>query len=95
MQDINQVAISSTKIRTALLEVYGMMNIGNNPTVNGKEQTIETHFFNLNKSLYNKDLKIEILYRLRDEKKFKSVNMLKKQLEKDQNLALDFINKYA
>lgn len=74
--------------------VFGMMNIGTNPTVDGTSQTIETHFFNWDVSLYNKTLKIELLDRLRDEQKFKSIEVLKTQLKKDQNKALLIIKNY-
>ena len=38
--------------------IFGMMNIGYRPTVGGKHQTIETHFFEFNDNLYGKKLKI-------------------------------------
>ena len=41
--------------------VFGMMNIGTNPTVNGKTQTIEVHFFNLDEILYGKTLNMNYL----------------------------------
>ncbi|MCP4054756.1 MAG: bifunctional riboflavin kinase/FAD synthetase [Mesoflavibacter sp.] len=75
--------------------VYGMMNIGHNPTVNGKHQTIETHFFDFNKDLYGQNLKIELLQRLRDEQKFNSVEELQSQLHIDKNNALEFIKSHA
>lgn len=74
---------------------YGMMNIGTNPTVNGNKQTIEIHFFDLNQSLYDERLQIEILKRLRDEEKFESIETLKKQLYLDQQNALSFIKNNA
>ncbi|WP_396602425.1 bifunctional riboflavin kinase/FAD synthetase [Algibacter sp. R77976] len=154
VQDINDVAVSSTKIRTALNEgeiekvnaylgyhfmltgkvtkgrglgnklgfptanikieedyklipkqgsyivnamindklVYGMMNIGMNPTVNGDKQTIEVHFLDFNEDIYGKTLKIELLHRIRDEEKFESVEALKLQLAKDKNTALAYIS---
>ncbi|WP_054852082.1 bifunctional riboflavin kinase/FAD synthetase [Olleya sp. ITB9] len=157
MQDINDVAISSTKIRTALNEgeiktantylgynfmltgtivkgkglgktiqyptanlhieetyklipkqgvyvvkaliddtiQYGMMNIGNNPTVNGQSQTIETHFFNFNNSLYDKNISIQLLERLRDEQKFDGLKQLTTQLDQDKTQALQYIKDYA
>lgn len=76
-------------------EVFGMMNIGYNPTVNGKHQTIETHFFDFNKNLYGKNLKIELLQRLRDEQKFSSVEELQSQLHIDKKNALEFIKSHA
>lgn len=71
--------------------VYGMMNIGTNPTVNGTEKTIEIHLFNFNKDLYNSKLRVEILNRLRNEKKFDSIKQLKEQLKIDQENAESFI----
>jgi len=76
-------------------EVFGMMNIGYNPTVNGKHQTIETHFFDFNENLYGKNLKIELLQRLRDEQKFSSVEELQSQLHIDKKNALEFIKSHA
>jgi riboflavin kinase/FMN adenylyltransferase len=44
----------------------GMMNIGFNPTVKGKYQTIEAHLFDFNKDLYGKKVTIELLFFLRE-----------------------------
>ncbi|WP_271407015.1 bifunctional riboflavin kinase/FAD synthetase [Tenacibaculum soleae] len=71
--------------------IFGMMNIGNRPTVNGNHQTIEVHFFNFNANLYNQTLTIELLYFLRDEQKFNSVNDLVIQLKKDKETAINFL----
>lgn len=67
--------------------IYGMMNIGMNPTFEGHKKTIEAHFFDFNKDLYGKDLKITFLDRLRDERKFESVPALISQLRHDQETA--------
>lgn len=71
--------------------IYGMMNIGTNPTVGGKVRSIEVHFFNYNKDIYNNKLKLEFLKRLRSEQKFKSLEALKNQLRKDEKSALAHI----
>ena len=71
--------------------VFGMMNIGNRPTVDGTHQTIEVHFFDFNKDLYNKILTIELLYFLRDEKKFSSIKTLIEQIKTDEKTARDYI----
>jgi riboflavin kinase/FMN adenylyltransferase len=72
-------------------KVFGMMNIGYRPTVKGKHQTIEIHFFDFNKNLYNKKIKIEVLKFLRNEKKFESIDDLKKQLQLDKENSLKLI----
>lgn len=75
--------------------VFGMMNIGTKPTVsNSKKQFIEIHFFDMDASLYDKQLKIEILERLRDEQKFDTLEDLKKQLQNDKEDSLNFISYY-
>jgi riboflavin kinase / FMN adenylyltransferase len=71
--------------------VFGMMNIGINPTVNGEEQSIEVHFFNFDKDIYNKKIEVQLLERLRDEQKFNSLGSLKAQLFKDKKQSLDYI----
>jgi len=71
--------------------VFGMMNIGTNPTVNGKKQSIEVHFFDFNKNIYNKKIQVQLLKRLRDEKKFDSIEALKTQLHLDKNISLNFL----
>ena len=72
--------------------IFGMMNIGFNPTVDGKNQTIEVHYFNFNVDLYDQKITVLILERIRDEQKFESIVFLKAQLEKDKNTALSYFN---
>ena len=73
------------------LETFGMMNIGNRPTVDGNHQTIEVHFFDFNQDLYGKNLTIELLYFLRDEQKFDSISALIHQIKKDEKTAREYI----
>lgn len=73
--------------------VFGIMNIGSRPTINGKEQSIETHFFDFEANLYNQKITIELLYFLRDEQKFHSLNELVIQLQKDAKIALNYLEK--
>lgn len=71
--------------------VYGMMNIGTNPTVDGKQQSIEVHYLDFEGDLYDKKIAVELLQRIRSEEKFPSFDALKLQLENDRNTAKDFI----
>lgn len=84
--------IVSAEIDSAL--VFGMMNIGVNPTVDGETQTIEVHFFNINQDLYGKPLSITLLERLRDEQKFDSLDSLKSQLRQDKMAAQAYISRH-
>ena len=71
--------------------VFGMMNIGTNPTVNGEAQSIEVFYLDFDGDLYDKTLTVEILQRIRSEEKFASLQDLKDQINKDRNVTIDFI----
>ena len=83
------VYIIRTMINGKLL--FGMMNIGFRPTVDGKHQTIEVHVFDFEGDLYNKKLTVSLLYFLRDEERFESVDHLIAQLKIDKQSALDYL----
>lgn len=73
--------------------VYGMMNIGFNPTFEGKIRTIETNFFDFDQDIYGQNLQIDIIDRIRDEYKFSSVEALKAQLREDREVSLSIISR--
>ena len=85
----NGVYIVSSEIKNVLH--FGMMNIGNNPTLGDNEQSIEIHFFDLKEDIYNENLQIAFLENIREEHKFNSITELQTQLEKDKVFSLDFI----
>ncbi|MGB0895867.1 MAG: bifunctional riboflavin kinase/FAD synthetase [Flavobacteriaceae bacterium] len=96
-EDYKMIPKNGVYIATATIgnETYqGMMNIGYNPTVNGTSQSIEIHLFNFDNDIYNKNITINVLKRLRDESKFDSVNALKLQLKKDKEEALTFFESH-
>ena len=62
---------------------YGATNIGYNPTVKGESLSIETNILEFSEDIYGKIIKLEFLERIRDEKKFNSIDELKLQLKKD------------
>lgn len=72
--------------------LFGMMNIGFNPTVNGEKQTIEVHLFNFDKDIYDQSIEVSLLHYIRDEQKFSSVDALKAQLHQDKMDSLAFID---
>ncbi|MEG2100832.1 bifunctional riboflavin kinase/FAD synthetase [Flavobacterium sp. FlaQc-28] len=73
-------------------EIFGMMNIGFNPTVNGQKQTIEVNLFDFDADIYDKEIEVSLLHFLREEQKFGSIDLLKEQLNQDRINALAFIN---
>lgn len=73
--------------------VFGIMNIGLNPTVNGEYLSIEVHFLDFNADLYNTQISVSVIARIRDEEKFTSLDLLKTQIQKDKNYAISIIEK--
>jgi riboflavin kinase/FMN adenylyltransferase len=73
--------------------VFGMMNIGFNPTVAGNKLSVEVHYFNFEGDLYGQEIRVFVLNHLRSEQKFESVALLKAQLEKDKESSFAYINK--
>jgi riboflavin kinase/FMN adenylyltransferase len=71
--------------------VYGMMNIGFNPTVHGKNRTIEVHFFDFDSDIYDSHIRVAILQRIRSEEKFESVELLTNQLKKDRDFSKHYL----
>ena len=65
----------------------GMLNIGYKPTIENKKKTIEVNIFKFSKDIYNNKISINFIKRIRNEKKFKNLNELKKQLIIDKKKA--------
>tara|TARA_B100001758_G_C18413926_1_gene617948 strand:- start:3346 stop:4284 length:939 start_codon:yes stop_codon:yes gene_type:complete len=74
---------------------FGMCNFGVRPTFEEKDLVMEIHFFLEESSeLYGKEIRVEFLERIRDEKKFPSPKDLVKQLIKDKQKCLELKGKY-
>jgi riboflavin kinase/FMN adenylyltransferase len=71
---------------------YGVLNVGLRPTFNNRIVPIaEVHILNFDKNLYGKNILVEFIKRLRDEKKFNSIDELKVQIAKDVKKAKEII----
>lgn len=71
----------------------GMLNIGSNPTVNDdiRFRSIEVHIFDFDKDIYGKNITVIFRKRLRDEKKFDSLQQLEDQMAKDKEDTLHLL----
>ena len=74
-------------------EYKGMMNIGFKPSLDENKHTIEVNIFNFNQEIYDHNIKIEFISRIRDEEKFNDLQGLKNQLEIDKKICLDILSK--
>lgn len=73
---------------------YSFTSIGNNPTFENRANTIETHIFNFSDDLYNRDMKIYFLEKIRDNIKFDKVDDLILQLSEDLKTCKKLITLY-
>ena len=71
----------------------GMMNIGHRPTIGTKEKSIEVNLFNFDRDIYDRIISVDVVEKIRDEKKFSSIEALKTQLAIDEEHCLKLINK--
>lgn len=71
----------------------GMLNIGNRPTIQNAKWSVEVNIFEFNKNIYNENLTICFISRMREEKKFDSIEELKNQLTKDKHNANKILEK--
>lgn len=68
-------------------EIYkGITNVGYNPTVNGNKLSIETHVLDFDEDIYGEYFKLHFIRKIREEKKFDSIEDLKRQIEKDREI---------
>lgn len=63
----------------------GMLNYGLKPTVNqkGENPVAEVHILDFNRDIYGENIEISVIDKIRDEKRFESLEELKKQIIKD------------
>ena len=72
----------------------GMCNIGVRPTVRaGGQRTIETNIFDFDEDIYGLDLKVTFHHKIRDERRFDSIDTLRSQLAADKASILDKTHK--
>ena len=72
----------------------GMLNIGIRPTVNynADHKSIEVHIFNFDEDIYNSDITILFVEKIRNEQKFEGIELLKEQLINDQKIAIGILS---
>lgn len=70
---------------------YGLTNIGTNPTVGGKNQTIETYLLDVSEDLYDAPMSLEFISWIREENTYESIDKLKEGIRQDEHFAREFL----
>lgn len=87
------------KVAVENKQYFGVLNFGIKPTINAfdNKPLCEVYIFDFNDNIYNKKIKVEFIQKIRDEKKFDSIDDLKKQISHDvnkcKNTKLSLLNK--
>ena len=87
LEDVGQIlpldGVYETDVTVDGKTFKGVMNIGVKPTVSGKERTLEVHIIGFEGDIYEKDITVQFVRRLRGEQSFENVNALRFQIEVD------------
>lgn len=87
--------VYAVKVRldSSPIQLDGMMNIGTRPTFDGTETSLEANIFDFDGDIYGHDMEVAFYHRLREERKFASVNKLAEQLRHDREEAMRIFEK--
>ena len=77
--------VYAVKVKLGGKQFHGMLNMGKRPTLSDNEHRIEVHIFDFSADIYGADIKVEFVKRIREEKQFDNLELLKKQLQIDEN----------
>ena len=79
--------VYAVQVELAGQQVDGVANLGVRPTFGDHLFCIEVHLMDRKEDLYDQELSVEFIQNIREEKKFESVDDLKKQIQADVDLA--------
>lgn len=83
--------VYAVKCSLAGASFNGIANMGIRPTVDGSKPVLEIHIFNFSESIYGQRLTVEFKNKLRDEKKFDNIDLLKEQILQDISQAKEIL----
>ena len=99
LEDDNKIipkdGVYAVKVKYIDVNYIGMMNIGFKPTLMQKNRSIEVNIFDFDLDIYGKYITVSVISKIRDERKFKNLDELKKQLIKDKRKVKTVINKIS
>jgi len=88
-----KLGVYAVTVETTQGTFWGVANIGFSPTFGDQMFTIEVHILDFNHDIYNTRIRVNMVKRLRDEKKFAGIHELSEQIEKDIEIAKEILGK--
>lgn len=72
-----------TRVRVDNVQYWAVTNVGTRPSVDGRHYLIESHLLNFKDDLYGKRITVEFIRKIRDEKRFDTIDALREQIQLD------------
>lgn len=94
----NELIIPASGVYRGLAQInskvyHAVINIGKRPTIdNHKKDLVEVHILGFNQDIYGENIEVSFLEKIREEKKFDSLDQLKAQISKDCELVREYRN---
>jgi len=88
-----KLGVYAVNVETSKGNFWGVANIGFSPTFGDQMFTIEVHILDFSHDIYNTRIRVNMVKKLRDEKKFSCIQELSKQIEEDIKIAKDILEK--
>lgn len=70
----------------------GMLYVGNRPTLNLDQISVEINIFNFNLDIYDQNISFYIIHKIREEKRFSSIEQLIEQIKNDREKAIYYVS---
>ena len=83
--------VYAVKCKLDNLSLNGIANMGIRPTVGGEKPVLEVHLFEFNENIYSQRIRVKFVEKIRDEKKFDNLDMLKSQIQEDISIAKNIL----
>jgi len=89
------IGVYITQLKYAHKMFWGLTNVGTRPTIdkNNRQKNVETHILDFNEHIYEQEIELFFIQKIRDEVEFESIDALAKQIRKDETYARNIIEK--
>lgn len=92
LEKLPEIGVYASKVKIDDKQYIGITNVGTRPTVDDAAKiTIETHVLDYSGDLYGKIIEVDLVYRIRDIKKFANTQQLLKQINDDKETARELL----